>query len=121
MAYRLELKTADGLWVEPWSDLEMRTLWLSLVVLLDQPVLTLLEHIWPVAGGAVPSLRLAILEPLFPDHRVSFEDIVLERLGMGDAVLGVRSAATKPWEAAAFGREFGEGTQLLLLVGGLSK
>ncbi|MEM9599021.1 MAG: hypothetical protein AAGD06_32435, partial [Acidobacteriota bacterium] len=127
--------------IEAYSDLEMRTLWLSLCALLGRPTLELLMGLWPVPGDAPgdapgdtlgneeppPGLYLGWSSLRLPDVSepggVGFESLTERLLGTyGVALLAVRPATPDPgggerrWYPLARGRRLYTGDQILFLA-----
>lgn len=112
-----ERNDADGR-VETYSDLEMRSLWLSMLAICGESALELLDALWPARSSEEPRLvfELALVDTDLLDGRdsIGFGRAVRRCLESGTSLLAYRSPGGK-WIPCAYGHRLHPGDQLLRL------
>lgn len=104
--------------VETYSDLEMRSLWLSILAICGESALELLDALWPVQRTKKPRLvfDIASVDATLLDGctSIGFGRAVRRSLESGTSPLAYRSPGGK-WIPCAFGHRLRPGDQLLRL------
>jgi len=112
-----ERNEADGR-VETYSDLEMRSLWLSMLAICGESALELLDALWPARSSEGPRLvfELALVDTDLLDGRdsIGFGHAVRRCLESGTSLLAYRSPGGK-WIPCAYGHRLHPGDQFLRL------